>query len=150
MLFRTSKSNKFLSKQETEQIMACVRANEAGTSGEIRICIEGHCSYMEPLHRAAEIFRNLKMYETEHRNAVLIYIAYKDQDFALYGDKAIIEKTESVFWNEQSKKLALAFFKEEYVLGITSCVEAIGVILKTLFPLHGENKNELPDEIIFG
>lgn len=149
MLFK-QKPNQFLSKTDIERIMEMVRSQESGTSGEIRICIESHCAYMDPIYRAAEIFHNLKMYQTKNRNAVLIYIAYQDQDFALFGDKAIYNVTDPVFWQQLSKKLAASFFRKEYVQGISACVAAIGSHLKTTFPSHGENKNELPDDIIFG
>lgn len=140
----------FLTKEETEIILQSVRTNEAKTSGEIRICIESHCPYMDSIERAKEIFLQLKMYNTKNRNAVLIYIAHKDKDFALFGDVHIINKMERTFLANESKALAIHFFAKNYVVGLTNCIEHLGTELNKHFPSHGEQKNELPDEIIFG
>lgn len=140
----------FLSQDETEKILSCVKQKEEQTSGEIRICIESHCPYMEPLERAREIFHELSMFQTEQRNAALIYIAYEDRDFALYADKALHEKTSSDFWQSESKQLARHFYEGKRFEGIMQCIESLGACMKQLFPPTTLKKNELPDEIIFG
>lgn len=140
----------FLSKDEMGKILACVKQNEDQTSGEIRICIESHCPYMEPLERAREIFHQLNMFSTEQRNAALIYIAYEDRDFALFADKALHEKTTSSFWQTESKQLARHFYEGKRVDGIVQCIQAIGSCMSRFFPPTAHPKNELPDEIIFG
>ena len=150
MFWNITSAPAFLTPEEIENIMQSVRANEKNTSGEIRICIESKCAYMDPLHRAQEIFQELKMYNTANRNAVLIYIAYLDRDFCLFGDKAIYEKTSPNFWYTESRKLGLAFYEKQFVKGLIRCIEQIGAELTQHFPHHGENKNELPDEIVFG
>ncbi len=140
----------FLSNEETEQVLKCIRENEQSTSGEIRIFIESHCPFMNPIDRAKELFSKLKMYNTVDRNAILIYIAHKDKDFALFADGAIFEKAPHLFWKEESRRLSYHFFHNQYVEGITDCIANVGTQLKKQFPWEGEKKNELPDEIIFG
>ncbi len=146
--FRNNKP--FLSAEETEQIMACIRENEQSTSGEIRLFIESRCKFINPLERVRELFYQLKMYETTDRNGVLIYIAHKDKDFALFGDKSICDKIEADFWNIESKKLAGHFSRQDYANGIIVCINHVGAQLNHFFPWEGEKKNELPDEIVFG
>jgi len=140
----------FLSAEETEQILACIRENEHSTSGEIRLFIESKCPYMNPLDRVRELFHKLKMYETTDRNGILIYIAYKDKDFALFGDKSICDKIEANFWQVESKQLASYFSRQDYANGILGCIQQVGKQLNHFFPWEGANKNELPDEIVFG
>jgi uncharacterized membrane protein len=149
-MFLFSKVQYLFSKDENERILKCVRENEQGTSGEIRIFAESHCSYMDPMMRATELFVQLGMSNTIHRNGVLIYIAYKDQDFALCGDKNIFEKTEQEFWQIQSRKLVQGFFEKKYADSLIRCINEVGKELQKHFPFHGEKKNELPDEIVFG
>jgi uncharacterized membrane protein len=144
------RSSYFLNTSEIEQVMQEIRQQELATSGEIRLYIERHCSLMNPLAKAAELFHSLRMFETAHRNAVLIYIAYEDHDFALYGDKDIIQLTDPNFWSNTSRQLAVSFNNKQYLQGILLCIETIGQQLKTHFPWEGEKKNELPDDIIFG
>jgi uncharacterized membrane protein len=140
----------FLTKEETDTILQSIRVNEAKTSGEIRICIESNCPYMDSVERAKEIFVQLKMYNTKNRNAVLIYIAHKDKDFALFGDVNIFNKMERTFLANESKALARHFFTKNYVVGLSNCIEHLGAELNKHFPPQGEQKNELPDDIIFG
>lgn len=149
-MFKFSKARFLFSKEENEAILNCVRENERKTSGEIRIFIESRCSYMDPLQRAYELFTQLGMSKTVHRNGVLIYIAYRDHDVAICGDKNIFEKTEQAFWTRQSKQLARGFYAGRYTQSLIECINATGRELQHYFPFHGENKNELPDEIVFG
>ncbi len=140
----------FLTEEETQRVLEAIRVNEANTSGEIRLCIESKCKYMEPLRRAHELFWQLKMNLTEDRNAVLIYIAHKDKDFALYCDGALFQKTPMDFWKEETRRLRYHFFHHHYMEGLIDCIEQVGGVMAQHFPFEGEKKNELPDEIIFG
>lgn len=149
-MFSFSKIQFLFSKEENETILKAVQEAERYTSGEIRIFIESRCAYMDPIQRAFELFTSLKMYDTVNRNAVLIYIAYKDRDFAFYGDKNIFEKTTEVFWKQQSQKLAMGFQENYKAASLIACIQEIGKALTIHFPFHGEQKNELPDEIVFG
>ena len=149
-MFKFSKVQYLFTKEENERILNCVRENEKDTSGEIRIFIESHCVYVDPMMRALELFTQLGMYHTVNRNSVLIYIAYKDHDFALFSDKNIFEKTEQQFWLIQSRKMVKGFYEKKYAESLIHCINAVGAELKRYFPFVGENKNELPDEIVFG
>ena len=124
MLF-DKKRKTFLSKEDTETILTCIRKHEQLTSGEIRICIESKCSYMDPIDRAHELFHQLKMYNTVDKNAVLIYIAHKDHDFALLGDGGIFRKANTNFWQKERKRLSYHFFHHEYLEGIMECIEQV-------------------------
>lgn len=148
MWFR--KSTPLFSTSEIQSIQQKVKLSEANTSGEIRIYLEMNCRWMEPVRRAAEIFHELKMFQTVNRNAVLIYLAYADHDFALYADKGIYTHAAPGFWELEAKKLARSFHQKAYMDGLSGTIDAVGKLLTQHYPLHGENKNELPDEIIFG
>lgn len=145
-----SKPKAFFSKTENDTLLQIVRNNESTTSGEIRIFIESKCEYVDPIVRAQELFLGYKMYETINRNAVLIYIAYEDHDFAIIGDKEIYAQAPNEFWKTESNKLARAFNSKNYLNGLSACIASVGALLQKYFPYAGERKNELPDEIIFG
>lgn len=130
--------------------MQAIRMHEQPTSGEIKIFIESSCEHSNAFERAKELFIQLKMNETVDRNAVLIYIATEDKAFALCADKGIVEKADPLFWNAEAKLLSSYFVEQKYVQGLQNCIANIGQVLKAHFPWEGENKNELPDEIVFG
>ena len=145
------KKKDFFSKEENEKIVAAIRSAEKCTSGEVRVFVESKCRFMDPLDRALEIFAELKMENTEDRNAVLLYVALKDRQLAIFADKGIHEKVGQQFWEEEVNKILLQFDKENYAEGITNCITKIGEALVENFPYDKDtDKNELPDEIIFG
>lgn len=146
-----SKKKEFFPKEESDLIVQSIRNAEKQTSGEIRVFVESKCRFIDALDRAAEIFSELKMENTQNRNAVLVYVALKDKQLALYGDAGIHEKLGDTYWNEVVKKMISHFNKENYAEGISNCITEIGEALHQNFPYDLQtDKNELPDEIIFG
>lgn len=135
-----------------EQVVRAIRASEARTSGEVRVFIESHCSYMDAMDRAKAIFMQLEMGKTELRNAVLVYLAIKDQQFALFGDEHIYTKAGGPhFWEGAGAILKQHLRAGQISDGLCACIEALGAALATHFPpVSGIDKNELPDEIVFG
>ena len=150
-MFSLFKKKDFFSKEENDRIIAAIRHAEECTSGEVRVFVESRCKFIEPLDRAMEIFAELKMQNTKDRNAVLVYVAIKDRQLAIYGDSGINAKTGEQYWKQEVSKMISEFNQQHYADGIANCVEDIGQALQTYFPYDKEtDKNELPDEIIFG
>jgi uncharacterized membrane protein len=146
-----SRKKNFFSTEENEMIVQSIRDAEKQTSGEVRIFVESKCSFIDPLDRAKEIFTQFKMEKTEHRNGVLFYVALKDRQLAIYGDTGIHQKTGDDYWKAAVDNMLSHFNKENYAEGIASCVSMIGKALQQHFPFNkAVDKNELPDEIIFG
>lgn len=150
-MFSFFKKKDLFTVAENERIVAAIRNSEKRTSGEVRVFIEPKNPLVDPLERAALIFTKLEMDETEHRNAVLLYIATKDKELALYGDKGIHEKVGSAYWQNEVKEMLKNFKENHLVDGIVNCITHVGETLCEKFPyIATEDKNELPDEIIFG
>jgi len=145
-----SKKELFNEAQQ-QQIVTAIQHAEQRTSGEIRVYVESRCRYVDPLHRAAEVFAGLHMEKTAARNGVLVYVALKDRQLALFGDKGIHEKVGSEFWNERVKNILGHFNKADYAGGLARIITEIGEALQRHFPYDkGTDKNELPDDIVFG
>jgi uncharacterized membrane protein len=150
-MFSLFKKKEFFSAKDKEQIVEAIRMAEKETSGEIRIYVESKNAFVDPVDRAAEVFFKLKMQDTEHRNAVLLYIAMKDKQLALFADEGIYQKAGKAYWDESVKNMLAQFTKDNISNGIEQCVRQIGQTLKEKFPyIPTEDKNELPDEIVFG
>lgn len=151
-MFSFFNKKQLLDRDAQQKVMACIKEAESKTSGEIRVFMEPHCKYVEPMDMAKEIFAGLGMEKTTARNAVLIYIAFRDRQFALFGDTAIFEKAGGpIFWQKAAEKLAGHLRKNEITDGLCNCVRELGSALATHFPYDPTiKKNELPDEIVFG
>lgn len=143
--------DEFFSVEERQQIVSAVRDAEKMTSGEVRVFVENRCSFVDAIDRAAELFYKMEMDETKDRNAVLLYVAIKDKQLAIFGDEGIHKKVDSDYWNKEVAKMISNFNKENYAAGISEVVTDIGEALTQYFPYNNDtDKNELPDEIIFG
>ncbi len=151
-MFSFFRKKQVLDKDSQHKIVEAIKEAESKTSGEIRVFMEHHCTYMDPMHRAQEIFFNLGMEKTVARNAILIYVAYTDRQFALFGDKVIYEKAGGAqFWKKAAEKLTGHLKKNEIAEGLGNCIHELGLELATHFPYDPAiKKNELPDEIVFG
>lgn len=144
------KAEDFFSQHEKEIITNAIKQAEKRTSGEVRVFIESKCKYVNAIDRAIELFDLLDMHKTDERNGVLVYIALKHRQMAIYADIGIHQKVDRDFWNLQLQAMKLAFGKEEYVQGIKDVVNQIGHALYQFFPYDRNDLNELPDDIVFG
>lgn len=129
-----------------------IRGAESRTTGEIRVFVEGRCAYMDAMDRARELFSQLGMEATERRNAVLLYLAIKDRQFAIFGDEQIFAFAGGpAFWQEAAAGLQRDLRAGDFSAGLCRCIETLGAALAHHFPYDPAiTKNELPDEIVFG
>lgn len=141
---------KFFSPEEQQLITTAIQNAERSTTGEVRVFVESRCSYMDALDRAVELFGQMKMHATEERNGVLVYVAVKDHQLAVFGDQGIHRKVGYDYWNAEVMQMLRDFDRNNYAKGIAGCVEDIGEALQQFFPYTDKDKNELSDEIQFG
>lgn len=146
------KKKPVLDADEQQKVVACIQAAEAKTTGEVRVYMEAKCGYVDAMERAKELFEKLGMTQTERRNAVLIYLATEDHQFAVAGDKEIYEKAGGpAFWEKAAAHLQEHLKAGKIGEGLCACVNELGNALAIHFPYDPTiTKNELPDEIVFG
>jgi uncharacterized membrane protein len=145
------KKKPLLPEEENRIIVKAIRHAEQRTSGEVRVFMENRCRFMDAMDRAAEIFFSLQMEKTEQRNAVLVYIALKDRQLAIFADEGIHKKVGAEYWNKLVREMVESFNSNNYGEGTGNCVVQIGEALQTHFPFDkNTDKNELPDSIVFG
>ena len=150
-MFSFLKKKKFFTAEEKQHIVDAVHQAEKQTSGEVRVFVESKCSFMDALDRAAELFSKMQMQNTADRNAVLVYMAVKDRQLAIFGDEGIHKKVGDEYWNKLVQQMIAHFNKENFAEGIRQCVLEVGEALRNHFPYNKDtDKNELPDDIVFG
>lgn len=149
--FFLKRKARFFTHDEANRILDAIREAETKTSGEIRVFVESRCKYVNPMDRAAEVFWNLQMDHTEERNAVLVYIASKDHQVAFWGDDGIHKVAGPDFWKTEITQVIDHFRHNAYSEGLIYAIKDIGELLGQHFPYKAStDKNELPDDIIFG
>lgn len=144
-----SKVEDFLTAEEEQEIVSAIGTAEKNTSGEIRVHIEKETS-IAAIDRAVEVFQKLNMENTRERNGVIIYIAVKSHQFAIYGDKGINEKVADDFW-DCTKDVMMKHFKEgNFKQGLIEGILNAGEQLKKHFPFQDDDTDELSNEISKG
>jgi uncharacterized membrane protein len=150
-LFPWKKQKDFFTAEQKQQLVDAIQKAERRTSGEIRLFIESKCRFVDPMDRAKEIFLKLGMEKTDERNATLVYVAVDDRQAAVLGDAGIHQKVGQDYWEAEIKKMLLYFRQQQLTEGLCLVINDIGEALHHYFPYSAEHdKNELPDEIVFG
>ncbi len=140
---------KFITKEDEKVLVSAIKKAEMGTSAEIKVHIDTYCKG-EPLQEALRWFNKLNMSETEARNGVLIYVAFKDRKLAILGDKGIHELVGDDFWDATYELMKSHFSTGDFVGGLEEAIANVSVQLKHYFPYQEDDVNELSDDISYG
>jgi uncharacterized membrane protein len=141
------KAQAFLDKVHHGEISAAIGEAEQKTSGEIRVFISRK-PVETPVAAAQDCFVNLGMEKTRDRNAVLIFVAPRSQNFAVIGDVSVHRLCGDSFWIELAEELGRHFRQSEFTAGLVQTVRRAGDLLARHFPRKPDDQNELPDEVI--
>ena len=145
----SSSIENFLTTKEEEDIIQAIRDAELKTSGEIRVHIESNFETTIET-RTLEVFSMLKMYNTQQRNGVLIYVAVNDHAFAIYGDQGINDKVADDFWERTEKIIETHFRAGHFRKGLVEGILHAGQQLKRYFPVGDADTDELTNTISKG
>jgi uncharacterized membrane protein len=141
------KTKELFRQLDHDRIVAAIDDAEKHTTGEIRVYISHR--KVRNIHRAAAHQSvKLGMNKTKHRNAVLIFIAPKSQNFAILGDEAVHAKCGEPFWEQVASGMRDRFRQGKFTDGIVHGIEIAGKLLAQHFPAHGAGQNELPDSVV--
>ncbi len=143
--------NRAFSSDTLQAIEKAIKAAETTHLGEIRFAVEG-ALHSTPLfkgqsarERALEVFSQLRVWDTEHNNGVLIYLLLADRDVEIVADRGVHVKVGPQQWETICCKMETAFKEGRYQKGVISGIQAVAEHLTKHFPTGGVNPNELPD-----
>ena len=132
-------------------IEQAIKASETKHLGEIRFVVEGALdgtplfTGQSARERAIDVFSQLRIWDTEHNNGVLIYLLLADRDVEIVADRGIHSKVGSREWENICRKMETAFKQANYESGVVSGIQAVTQHLMQHFPASGAGQNELPD-----
>ena len=96
--------------------------------------------------RALEVFSELRVWDTEHNNGVLIYVLMADRDVEILADRGIHVRAGKQAWSEICREMETFFGREQYLAGSLAGIRAVAQHLSKYFGSPGSRRNELPDE----
>jgi len=128
-----------------------IKASEATHNGEIRFVVEGALE-TAPLfrgqtarERAIDVFSQMRVWDTERNNGVLIYLLLADRDVEIVADRGIDAKVGPEEWERICRKMEAAFRQGDFRAGVVGGIQEVTRHLAEHFPPIGDDRNELPD-----
>ncbi|MFZ2302691.1 MAG: TPM domain-containing protein [Gallionella sp.] len=134
-----------------EVIERTIRETEAQYDGQIRFVVEAALDSAPLLagqsarERALEVFSELRVWDTEHNNGVLIYLLLADRDVEIVADRGIHAKLGAEIWEAICREMEAAFRNGQFEAGVLAGIRAVGERLVCHFPVQGGKLNEMPD-----
>lgn len=134
-------------------IEQAVVQSEVKHSGEICFAVEAALNTFPLLRnqsareRAIEVFSQLRVWDTEHNNGVLIYLLLADRTVEIIADRGIHAKVPEAEWQTICRTMESAFQQQRFETGVIAGINAIGGYLQKYFPIDPEkDTNELPNK----
>ena len=144
--------NRAFPRQSLIAIEQAIKASETAHVGEIRFAVEGALdgaplfNGQSARERAIDVFSQLRIWDTEHNNGLLIYLLLADRAVEIVADRGIHSKVGSPEWETICRRMEAAFKQADYKGGVISGIQAVTQHLMQYFPASGSGQNELPDK----
>jgi uncharacterized membrane protein len=146
-----SMTRRYFPADSLRRIEKAIAYSESTHSGQIRFVVEGNLDAVDILRkktgkkRAIEIFSQLRVWDTEENNGVLIYLLLADHDFEILGDRGIHYHVGEAGWERISQEMEKRFRKGQFESGVLYGIEQIGQMLAQHYPPNSNQQNELPN-----
>lgn len=135
-----------------QRIEAGIRKAESGHSGEIRFAIEPSLPWSALVHRqsardrAIDVFSQLRVWDTEHNNGILIYLLLAERDVEIVADRGVNSRVAQHEWETICREMEKHFRDEEFEAGLLSGIHAVALHLRKHYPKQSGDINEIPDQ----
>jgi uncharacterized membrane protein len=145
-------ARRLIGPQALARLTEHVRRSEQLHGGEIRLCIEAALPWrhlwrgMPARQRALEIFSELRVWDTEHNNGVLIYLLLAEHAIEIVADRGLRDANSQARWQPVIATAQAALSRGKFEAGLQQAVEGVSQILRTAYPSTADKPgNELPD-----
>jgi len=138
-------------KTVMRRIEQAIADSEQTHLGEIRFAVELNLPLLDILgkksgqQRAVEVFSQLRVWDTEQNNGVLIYLLLADHDFEILADRGIHQYIGAHGWSHISHEMEVLFKQGQFEAGVLHGITQISRLLAQQYPASAQNDNELPN-----
>jgi hypothetical protein len=121
-------------------------------SGEIRFVVEAELEWgplladQSPRQRAIDVFSQLRVWDTEENNGVMIYVLLADRRVEIVADRGIHRQVGDAGWGTICEAIQAEFKAGRFDAGAIKGLEAISAHLAQHFPPRDDDQNELSDQ----
>lgn len=129
-----------------------VRRSEQAHDGEIRLCIEAALPWRHlwrgtsARQRAVEVFSELRVWDTERNNGVLVYLLLAEHAIEIVADRGLQAPSPAPDWQAVVAAAQPHLRQSAIEQGLLVAVEGVSQVLRAAFPPQGGKRdNQLPD-----
>jgi len=133
-------------------IESAIRESETTHAGEIRFAVES-ALHLFPLWqnqsaraRAVEVFSQLRIWDTQHNNGVLIYLLLADRDVEIIADRGVHARVGAEGWEKICRDMEILFRDGQFEEGVLHGIRSVSSHLAKHYPAQGKNPNELDNK----
>ncbi|HEX4882704.1 MAG TPA: TPM domain-containing protein [Casimicrobiaceae bacterium] len=133
------------------RIERAIREGEATHRGQVCVAVEPALPLSRvigkhaPRERAIEVFGQMRVWDTEENNGVLVYVLLADRDVEIVADRGIDRKVGRAAWEAICQRMEKLFREDRHADALEAGVREVSALLAEHFPGGGEDANELPD-----
>lgn len=147
-------SRRLFSKDALQRIAAAIAASELRHTGEIRFAVESALhpravlAGVQARHRAEEVFAQLRVWDTEANNGVLLYLLLADHRIEIVADRGFNGRVSAEQWRGACQLIEERLRAGEPEAAVLRGIEALSTLVEAHFPREHDyvDTNELPDE----
>ncbi len=135
-----------------QQIAGRIAALEQRHPGELRFVAEHALDLgdliagLTPRERALEVFSQLRVWDTERNNGMLIYVLHAEHAVEIIADRALARVVPQSDWDGLCHMVEEKFRAGDFAGGAVAAVDAAAALLDRHFPDARGDANELPDQ----
>ncbi|MBX3635887.1 MAG: TPM domain-containing protein [Rubrivivax sp.] len=138
------------------RLEAAVTASEARHGGEIRLCVEASLPLAwlwrdaTARERAVAMFGELRVWDTEANNGVLIYLLLAEHAIEIVADRGLARQVPQAHWDEVVAHLGEHLRAGRWEQGLAQAVAEVDALLAQHFALAegAANPDELPNRVV--
>jgi len=134
-----------------DRIGQAIAAGERLHGGQLVFAVEASLPLAAVLRgqdaaaRAAEVFAQLRVWDTADNNGVLLYLLLADHAIEIVADRGLHGRVAPQQWQEVCAELGRQLRQGPAEAALVAAVERISALLATHFPGGGEGGEGLPD-----
>ena len=149
-------SRRCLTHAGLQRLEEAVTRSEARHLGELRVCVEGGLDLahlwrgVDARDRALDLFSQLRVWDTEHNNGVLIYLLLADRRIEVLADRGLARLVPESQWRALVTELSHALRDQSVEDGLMQAIARVCELLRMHHPASPQVRraNELPNSIM--
>lgn len=135
------------------RITAAIEAGERGHAGEVCFAVEAALPLRDVIagvaarDRAAGAFAQLRVWDTQANNGVLLYLLLADHAIEIVADRGFDGRVAPAQWQAVCRRIEARLARGEYEAAVIDGIGALSELVAGGFPRAGDadDPNELPD-----